>query len=143
MTDARLEPIEPDPFLAAGFLDRAKRFAVDGTSPSLGAESGMVLLHNAVICACDAVLAIEGRRVVGSDGGHQLRLAEAERLLPQGGAALFDTLDNARAARNQVSYAAAVAPLDGMTDTTRAVNQLIELCDARIRPQLPEWLSGG
>jgi hypothetical protein len=57
---ARIERIEPDPWLAAAFLERARSFAADGFSTSLKGESRQVLLQCAVVAACDAVLAVEG-----------------------------------------------------------------------------------
>ena len=81
MTDARVERIEPDPLLAADFLDQAKSFAADGAPNTLSAASRQVLLHSSVVAACDALLAINGRKIEGSDGSHRLRLTETQPLL--------------------------------------------------------------
>ena len=140
MTDARIARDQPDAFLAADLLARAKQFARDGTSGDLGIESRVVLLHNAIICACDAILAIEGRRIEGSVGGHKLRIEEAEKRLPGANSALFTTLDEARVSRNEVSYSAAAAPIEGIEATSGAVQRLIELADDKIEPHLPDWL---
>jgi len=139
VTEARLESIEPDPWLANSFLNRAKQFAADGNREALASESRQVLLHNAAIAACDAILAIEGQRVVGADGGHLLRLDAAHRILPGDHADLFERLDESRASRNQASYAADLVPLADAEETAVAVSQLIELADERVRPNLPDW----
>jgi len=142
VTEARLERIEPDPWLASAFLDRANQFAVDGARTGLAVESRQILLHNAVIAACDSVLAITGHEVVGSDGGHQLRLQKVERILGDHGV-LFERLDELRATRNQVSYAAAPVLLPEADEAVAAVAALIGLADERVRPHLPDWLTNG
>jgi hypothetical protein len=141
VTEAQVGRIEPDPFLAAGFLKRANDFTADGKSSALQPESRQVLLHNAVICACDAILAIEGFEVTGSDGGHQLRIAKAAELLPGAEPTLFEELDEVRAARNQVSYAAAAVSPEEIATTVDVVERLIAVCDASISPRLPDWLA--
>lgn len=143
MTEARLERIQPDPWLASAFLDRANQFAVDGARADLTVESRQILLHNAVIAACDSVLAITGHEVVGSDGGHQLRLEKVERILPGDHALMFERLDELRALRHQVSYAAAPVVLPEADEAVAAVEELIGLADERVRPHLPEWLTKG
>jgi hypothetical protein len=51
MTGARVELIEPDPWLAASFLERARQF--EASAVGLPSESRQVLLHSAVVAACD------------------------------------------------------------------------------------------
>lgn len=140
MTEARVEPIEPDPWLAAAFLLQAKGFSADGSADgSIGMESRQVLLHSAVIAACDALLAINGRQIAGTEGGHIKRLAEAQRLLPGDHDELFDALDDGRVARNSVSYAAGLAMAPDVDETAKAVQQLLALIDAQVSPRLPDW----
>ena len=93
MTDARVEDVAPDPWGAQGFLANARRLLADGSRAENSAEGRQLLLHSAAMAACDALLALEGRQVVGSDRGHQLRLAEAENLLAGEHSALFERLD--------------------------------------------------
>ena len=100
MTKAELESIEPDAFLAAGFLDRASALARDAGVQGLGDEARLVLLHSATIAACDAALSINGWRVRGSDGGHRLRIRQTSALLGAEEPGLFDRLDDTRLSRN-------------------------------------------
>ena len=69
MTTATIESISPDAWLAQGFYQRAHEFLRDGQSTGLSAAGRQVLLHSAALAACDAVLAINGRQVLGSEGG--------------------------------------------------------------------------
>jgi hypothetical protein len=142
MTDARVERIEPDPLLAADFLDQAKSFAADGAPNTLSAASRQVLLHSSVVAACDALLAINGRKIEGSDGSHRLRLTETQPLLGGDHHELFESLDEARVARNDVSYRASLAPLPDAEETALAVQQLLSLIEAQLTPHLPEWRAG-
>jgi len=142
MTDAQLERISPDAWLAGDFLGRAKLFAIDGARDQLRTESRQVLLHNAVIAACDALLAVKGYQVTGSDGGHRLRISKASELLPDAHVELFESLDDARVSRNDASYAAAPVPALEIEDTVVDVRTLIGLVDREVKPLLPEWRSG-
>lgn len=139
MSGARIERIVPDHWLAAKFLERARCFASDGFSTSLEAESRQVLLQCAVVAACDAVLAVEGRTVEGSDGGHSLRLTEAHRHLPDDHTELFDLLDDSRVSRNNASYAAGFSAPAEVDETAAAVRELLALVDQHVAPHLPEW----
>lgn len=143
MTDATLERIAPDPFRAADFLDRARGFARDGTVDSIAAESRRVLLHGAVIAACDAVLSIKGFRVVGTSGSHRLRLDKAEELLPSADASLFERLDDARVARNEISYAAVLVPSVDVEAVAATVRDLPVLVEALVGPRLLDWRTSG
>jgi hypothetical protein len=138
VTEADLERIEPDPLLAGAFLTRAEQFAADAARTENTDESRQGLLQSAVIAACDSVLAIEGYEVTGSDGGHQLRITEAHRLL-DGDAELLERLDTVRVSRHQVSYAAGLAPAADVREGLHAAQELVRLAGDRVRPQLPEW----
>jgi hypothetical protein len=137
MTAARIELIEPDPWLAASFLKQACQF--EASSAGLPPESRQVLLHAAVIAACDAVLAINGLRLKGSEGGHRLRIHTTRDLLGGDEHELFDLLDEARELRNHVSYAAALAVPADVEQTATAVVKLLALVDAHVSPHLPDW----
>jgi hypothetical protein len=138
MTDASIERIAPDPRLATDFLTRARQFAGDAAHRDLAPESRQLLLHQAVVSCCDAVLAIEGRRVVGSDGGHRLRIGEVSKLLPGDHWELFERLDDARMTRNRVSYGAIVLAPD-WDDAAGDVAELLALAEARLEPLLRGW----
>lgn len=141
MAQAELEQIEEDALLAADYLDRARAFQVDAAVAALSVETRLLLLHSATIAACDAALVGCGLRVRGSDGGHRLRIDEAERLLPDAEPGLFDRLDDARMSRNNVSYAVGMVPAADMEESTSAVRDLIGLVENLVGPQLPPWRS--
>lgn len=77
MTDARIEPVHADKIAAREFLDQARDFLNDARLDGLGPPSRIVLLHNATIAACDAILQAVGLRVsldfrgVGSSGSRR------------------------------------------------------------------------
>src|SRR4051812_23468074 len=109
MTQAKLTRIAPDPTLASAFLDRARSFLDDGSAKDLSQASRQVLLHNAAIAACDAVLAVSGFQVEGSERGHRLRLEKAEELLSGDLVDLFERLESVRMTRADISYRAGFA----------------------------------
>jgi hypothetical protein len=125
MADASLRKIARDATLAAAFLAQAHRFLADGANPDNSHASRQVLLHNAVIAACDAVLAIEGYEVEGSEGGHRLRLEQAQRRLGSGLDDLFDQLDVVRLTRASVSCAAGFVPESDVDEAVMAVTQVV------------------
>ena len=137
--DARLERIEPDAFAAADLLRRARSFAADGARDENAPETRQVVLHSAVIAACDAVLAVDGYAVVGSTGGHRLRIEEAAMRLG------LDTdlavrIDEVRVSRNSVSYGALRPPADDVDDASATVRELLGAVAAHLEPRLPDWL---
>lgn len=138
MTEATVELVEPDPWLASSFLAHARQF--EASSAGLPSESRQVLLHSAVVAACDAVLAVDGRRAKGSDGGHRLRISTAQHLLAGDHDELFDVLDEARVIRNDVSYGGAMAVPADVAETADAVRRLLVLVEAHVSPHRPEWL---
>lgn len=137
MTEARIERNEPDPWGAHQFLQQATRFAKDGAQSSNSAEGRQVLLHNAVIAACDAILAVDGFQVVGSDGGHRLRLETVPDLLGQDLEDLFDRLEDVRASRGDASYRAGPVPEVAVEEAVVAVDELLAVAEAHIGPSLP------
>ncbi len=68
---AQVERRGEDPWAALEFLDQARRFLSDGQAEPISPEGRQVLLHNAAVAACDAVLAINGLEVTGSDGASE------------------------------------------------------------------------
>jgi hypothetical protein len=141
MTTATIESISPDPWLAQGFYQRAHEFLRDGQSTGLSAAGRQVLLHSAALAACDAVLAINGRQVLGSEGGHVLRLTEAERLLGDGLGDLFERLDDARSMRAEASYNATFVPSAEPDAAAQAVLELVEHAREHLEPRMPDHMS--
>lgn len=68
MTDARIEKVYEDKVRAREFLAQAQRFLNDANTTTLSSESQAVLLHNATMAACDAVLQAVGLRVTAAIG---------------------------------------------------------------------------
>lgn len=52
---------------------------------------------------------------------------------------LFEALDEARAARNEVSYRAGLSALPDVEETATAVHELLGLTEAHVAPHLPDW----
>lgn len=121
MTDARVERVPADRVTAREFLEQGRIFLRDALG-ELSNESRQVLLHQAAICACDAVLLAAGLRVTTGDRAHALRLEQALHALPGPTDDLFEALDDARAVRVHASYQAGLvarASVDDAADATR------------------------
>jgi|SRR5690349_19241175 len=129
MTDARVEEVYADRVQAREFLSQAVRFRADADSKDLSAESQSVLLHNATICACDAILQAVGLRVTPGDRSHVLRLKAALDQLEDDTTELFERLDASRERRNVVSYAASFTPQASLAEAREATSELIDLAD--------------
>lgn len=140
--EARVEPTELDIWGARAFLERARELLADGARPENTSASRLILLHSAAMAACDAVLSAGGRRIVGSDGGHLLRLQQAETLLGGDHRRLFATLEDGRASRNTASYAAAFVPADDVETSHTAVAELVEIVGAHVDSRSPGWSLG-
>ncbi len=132
MTDARVEKVYADRVRAREFLEQADRFRGDADTPELGAESQSVLLHNAAICACDAILQAAGLRVTSGDNAHALRLETALEHLEGDTDELLDSLDASRERRNEASYAAMFVPTASLADAREATTELLERVRALI-----------
>jgi hypothetical protein len=76
----------------------------------LSPPSQAILLHNATISACDAILQAVGLRVTAGDRSHILRLESALRHLGSDTEELLERLDASRERRNEASYAADSSP---------------------------------
>jgi hypothetical protein len=138
MTDARVEHVPVDTLRARGFLAQAKQFLADGGGSTISSPSRQVLLHNAAIAACDALLMVHGRRVTPGDGGHWLRLKEAQDLLQDDHGDLFDRLDESRMARNDVSYRAEFVLDEEVDAARRAVEELLEIAQSYVQAKSSE-----
>jgi hypothetical protein len=97
----------------------------------------MILLHSAAMAACDAILSVNGKRIVGSDGGHLLRLEQAETLLRGDNRHLFATLEDSRASRNIASYAAGFVPADDIEASCASVEELVTIAAVHVMHSRP------
>lgn len=129
MTDARVEKVYADRVRAREFLRQAVQFRTDADTTGLSAESQSVLLHNATICACDAILQAVGLRVTPGDRAHVLRLETALEQLESDTAELLESLDASRERRNVVSYAASFTPQASLAEAREATSELLDLVE--------------
>jgi hypothetical protein len=127
MTEARVEQVHADRIGARVFLAQSERFFEDANLSRLRSESRSVLLHNAAIAACDAILQAAGQRVTPGDRSHMLRLETALGHLDGDTEELLERLDASRERRNEASYAAGFVPQASIDDAREAVAELIEL----------------
>lgn len=132
MTDARVDSVYADRVRAREFLDQAERFWIDSNNRDLNDESQAVLLHNATVCACDAVLQAVGLRVTVGDNAHALRLETTMEQLGGATEDLHEGLDASRQRRNEVSCAASFIPETSLIDAHEATRELLE----RVRAML-------
>jgi len=140
MPQAEIDHVGVDVDGASAFARRAELFLENARFEALDPEARQVLLHDAVLAGCDAVLAINGLRVLGSDGGHQLRRERAEALLDVDRDDLFERLDDARDLRNAASYRAAPVPLPAVKDGISAAAEFLRLMRDHVDPRLPDRL---
>lgn len=136
---AQLERIEKDVWAARDFLDQARKLLADGETEGLHDEGRQILLHAATVAACDAILAIDGLQVRGSEGGHVLRLEQAHKQLGEGHADLFERLDEARDRRIEASYRAGSPSSEDVDAAVQAVTELVRSVEDVLEPQLPGW----
>ena len=129
MTEARLERVYADQVGAREFLDQAELFMRDAEVNALNAISQAVLLHNATVCACDAILQVAGLRVTPGDRSHALRLAALEQLEADTDE-LLERLDASRERRNEASYTAGFVALASLSDAREATGELVEMTRA-------------
>jgi len=130
VSDARVEKVYPDRVGARDFLTQADTFFADANSPSLSTPSRAVLLHNATVCACDAILQAVGLRVTPGDRSHILRLETALDELNRDTEELLERLDASRERRNEASYAAGFIAQASVSDAHEATAELVELTRA-------------
>ena len=127
MTDARVEKVYADRVTARVFLAQAELFLSDATGADLGGASRVVLLHNAAIAACDAILQVVGLRVTGGDRSHILRLETALEQIDDDTEELLERLDASRERRSEASYQAAFVAEASLDDAREATTELVEL----------------
>lgn len=127
MTEARIEPVPPDPATARIRIKDAERYLVDGSRHGLSEESRQLLYWQACLSSLDAVLLTAGARVASGEGGHRLRLVETDRILGGNHPELFEELDAQRARRNAVAYGGAPSSATETSALREAVTQLLEL----------------
>ena len=130
MTQAGVKAVRADRVGAREFVTQARIFVNDAASPGLANESRQLLLHQASLTACDAVLLAAGWTVGSGDGAHALRLDKALAELPGADDELFDRLDASRARRNEASYRAQAVPTASVSEATEATLELLALVDA-------------
>lgn len=129
MTDARLDPVFEDRVRAREFLAQARQFLIDADS-DISAQSASILLHNAAVAACDAILQAAGLRVTSGNGAHVLRLKAALARLPEHTDELFDALDAARDRRNEASYHAGLVAQASLDDAREATTLVVALAES-------------
>ena len=127
MTESRVEQVHADHMGARVFLAQSEAFFEDADLSGLGSESRSVLLHNAALAACDAILQAAGQRVTPGDRSHILRLEAALGHLDGDTEELLERLDASRERRNEASYAAGFVPQASIDDAREAVAELVEL----------------
>jgi hypothetical protein len=130
VTDARVEDVYEDQVGAREFLAQADLLFADANKAALSAPSQVILLYNATVCACDAILQAVGLRVTPGDNSHALRIETALDQLDGDTEDLLESLDASRERRNEASYAAAIVPQASVADAREATAELIELARA-------------
>jgi len=130
VTDARTEHVHADRITAREFLDQASHFLDDARIDGLGPPSRIVLLHNAAIAACDAILQAVGLRVTSGDRSHILRLETALDKLDADTDELLERLDASRERRNEASYGGSFIAQASVLDAEEATTELLALARA-------------
>jgi hypothetical protein len=125
--------VPEDRVSAREFLVQADQFLADADVADLSAPSRAVLLHNAAVCACDAILQAGGLRVTGGDGAHVVRLERALQQIDGDTDELLERLDASRARRNEASYAAQVVPAASIAEAREATIEVVELARGALR----------
>jgi hypothetical protein len=133
VSDARVEKVFEDRVSAREFVQQAEAFFADAEAASLSAPSRAVLLHQATVSACDAILQSAGLRVTPGDGSHVLRIEAALEQLDGNTEELLERLDASRARRNEASYAAGFVAEASLADAREATAELLELARGIVR----------
>ena len=134
MSDARVEKVYADRVGAGEFLVQAEMFLADAETATLSSPSQAVLLHNATVCACDAILQAVGLRVTPGDRSLFLRLETALDQVDSDTEELLERLDASRARRNEASYAAGFVAQASVADAREATAEVVELARAFAAP---------
>jgi hypothetical protein len=128
-----VEKVFEDRVSAREFVQQAEAFFADAEAASLSAPSRAVLLHQATVSACDAILQSAGLRVTPGDGSHVLRIEAALEQLDGNTEELLERLDASRARRNEASYAAGFVAEASLADAREATAELLELARGIVR----------
>lgn len=128
MTQARVERLPPEPREARVFLAQARQWLRDSEVAGLSDTGRQSLAYNAVLSACDACLLGAGRRVVGSEGGHALRIRETVALLDLD-RQLEDGLTSARELRAVSTYRAGIVFEGDAEETHDTATRLIRAAE--------------
>ena len=126
MTAARVQKVHADRLGARTHLDQAEKFQSDADA-DLSTESRSVLLHNAALSACNAILQAVGLRVTSGDGSHLLRLETALEQIDHDTEDLLERLDVSRSRRNEASYASMLIAQASVDEAREATAELIGL----------------
>jgi len=97
-----VEKVFEDRVSAREFLLQAEGFLADADAASLSAPSRAVLIHQATVSACDAILQSAGFRVTSGDGSHMLRIQAALEQVDGNTEELLERLDASRAPQRSV-----------------------------------------
>lgn len=127
MTEARVERVHADRIRAREFLGQSERFAADAGVSGIHNASRAVLLDNAAVSACDAILQAVGLRVTPGDRAHILRLETALAQVDAETEELLERLDASRERRVDASYGAGYVANASVSDAHEATAELIEL----------------
>ncbi len=126
MTEARVQKVHADRLGARTHLDQAEKFQSDADA-DLSTESRSVLLHNAALSACNAILQAAGLRVTSGDRSHLVRLETALEQFDEDTEDLLERLDASRSRRNEASYASMLIAQASVDEAREATAELIEL----------------
>jgi hypothetical protein len=126
VTDARVEKVYADRLRAREHLDQANLLLRDANTNGLSAPAQAILLHNATVCACDAILQATGLRVTPGNRSHMLRIETALEQLEGDTEELLESLDASRERRNEASYAASFVAAASLIDAREATIELHE-----------------
>lgn len=127
MSQARVEKVYADRVRASEFLAQAEMFVADADTATISEASQAVLLHNAAVCACDAILQASALRVTSGDRSHALRLETALDQIDGDTDELLERLDASRERRNEASYGAGIVAQASVFEAREATAELIEL----------------
>ncbi|MGH2878417.1 MAG: hypothetical protein ACRDK4_02265 [Solirubrobacteraceae bacterium] len=127
MSTAKVVKVPTDRVGARDYLNQARQFSKDSETDVISSESKQVLIHQAAISGCDAILLASGFRIRGSEGGHELRLREALKRVAPDEEELLDDLLASRDRRSEASYAAEPVARASVAEARDALAQLLEL----------------
>lgn len=128
-----MERVFEDSVTAREFLRHAEGFFADAEATGLNAPSRAVLLHQAAVSACDAILQSAGLRVTSGDGSHVLRIEVALEQIEGNTEELLERLDASRVRRNEASHQPGFAAEASVAEARDATGELMELARGLVR----------